>query len=104
MMDGNTSRGLNAVRRIKQQHNLTGCYGTIAELIEVGQHHTAIEVVAGASLFHYVVDNEETATKVMDILTKERLGRGHVHPFEPRAIEDCQYATSTRCTTIDVTN
>ena len=75
MMDGNTSRGLNAVRRIKQQHNLTGCYGTIAELIEVGQHHTAIEVVAGASLFHYVVDNEETATKVMDILTKERLGR-----------------------------
>ncbi len=75
MMDGNTSRGLEAVRRIKQQHNLTGCYGTLAELITVNQHHTAFEVVAGNSLFHYVVDNDETATKVMEILIKERSGR-----------------------------
>jgi structural maintenance of chromosome 3 (chondroitin sulfate proteoglycan 6) len=75
MMDGNTSRGLEAVRRIKQQYNLTGCYGTLAELITVEQHHTAVEVVAGNSLFHYVVDNDDTATKVMDILNKERAGR-----------------------------
>jgi structural maintenance of chromosome 3 (chondroitin sulfate proteoglycan 6) len=75
MMDGNTARGLDAVRRIKQQHNLTGCYGTLAELIEVPQHVTAVETVAGASLFHYVVDNDETATKCMDILNKERAGR-----------------------------
>lgn len=75
MMDGNTSRGLDAVRRIKQQHNLTGCYGTLAELIEVPQHTTAVETVAGASLFHYVVDNDETASKCMEILNKERAGR-----------------------------
>ncbi|KIV83538.1 hypothetical protein PV11_05558 [Exophiala sideris] len=75
MMDGNTSRGLEAVRRIKQQHNLDGCYGTLAELIDVPQHHTAVEVTAGASLFHYVVDNDETATKVMEILNRERAGR-----------------------------
>ena len=75
MMDGNTSRGLEAVRRIKQQHNLTGCYGTLAELITVKQHHTAVEVVAGNSLFHYIVDNDETASKVMEILTRERAGR-----------------------------
>lgn len=75
MMDGNTSRGLEAVERIKQQHNLTGCYGTLAELITVKQHHTAVEVVAGNSLFHYVVDNDDTATKVMEILNKERAGR-----------------------------
>jgi structural maintenance of chromosome 3 (chondroitin sulfate proteoglycan 6) len=75
MMDGNTSRGLDAVRRIKQQHNLTGCYGTLAELIEVPQHTTAVETVAGASLFHYVVDNDETASKCMEILNKERSGR-----------------------------
>jgi len=75
MMDGNTSRGLEAVRRIKQQYHLEGCYGTLAELIEVPQHHTAIEVTAGTSLFHYVVDNDDTATKVMEILNKERSGR-----------------------------
>lgn len=75
MMDGNTSRGLEAVRRIKQQHNLDGCYGTLAELIDVPQHHTAVEVTAGNSLFHYVVDNDDTATKVMEILNRERAGR-----------------------------
>lgn len=75
MMDGNTSRGLEAVRRIKQQHNLQGCFGTLAELIDVPQHHTAVEVTAGNSLFHYVVDNDDTATKVMEILNRERAGR-----------------------------
>lgn len=75
MMDSNTSRGLESVRRIKQQYNLDGCYGTLAELIDVGQHHTAIEVTAGNSLFHYVVDNDDTATKVMEILNRERSGR-----------------------------
>ena len=75
MMDGNTSRGLDAVRRIKQQHNLTGCYGTLAELIDVPAHHIAIEAVAGNSLFHYVVDNDETATRVLEQLNRERSGR-----------------------------
>ena len=75
MMDGNTSRGLDAVRRIKESLNLEGCYGTLAELIDVPQHHTAVEVTAGNSLFHYVVDNDDTATKVMEILNKDRAGR-----------------------------
>ena len=75
-MDQNTSRGLAAVRRIKRQHNLGGVYGTLAELVEVReQYRRAVEVTAGNSLFHYVVDNDETATKVIDILQKERAGR-----------------------------
>jgi structural maintenance of chromosome 3 (chondroitin sulfate proteoglycan 6) len=75
MMDGNTSRGIESVRRIAAQHNLDGCYGTLAELIDVPSHRTAVEVTAGNSLFHYVVDNDETATRVMEILNKERSGR-----------------------------
>ncbi|KAK5946694.1 Structural maintenance of chromosomes protein 3 [Knufia obscura] len=75
MMDGNTSRGLEAVRRIKQQHNLTGCYGTLAELLDVPAHHVAIEAVAGSSLFHYVVDTDDTATRVLEQLNRERSGR-----------------------------
>lgn len=75
-MDQNTSRGLAAVRRIKRQHNLDGVYGTLAELVEVSERYRrAVEVTAGNSLFHYVVDNDETATKVIDILQKERAGR-----------------------------
>ena len=76
MMDQNTARGLTAVRRIQKQHKLQGLYGTLAELFEVSDRYkTAVEVTAGASLFHYVVDTDATATKVMEILQKEKAGR-----------------------------
>lgn len=76
MMDSNTSRGLAAVRRIKKQYQLPGVFGTLAELIEVPERYrTAVEVIAGNSLFHCVVDNDETATKVLEILNKEKSGR-----------------------------
>jgi len=78
-MDQNTSRGLSAVRRIKQQQGLDGLYGlygTLGELFEVpDRYKTAAEVTAGNSLFHYVVDNDETATKVMEVLQREKCGR-----------------------------
>ncbi|KAJ5809622.1 Chromosome segregation protein SudA [Penicillium pulvis] len=76
MMDQNTSRGLAAVRRIKRQQNLDGVYGTLAELFEVNdRYRTAVEVTAGQSLFHYVVDTDETATKVLEALQKDKAGR-----------------------------
>lgn len=76
MMDSNTSRGLAAVRRIKQQYQIEGVFGTLAELIEVPERYrTAVEVIAGNSLFHCVVDTDETATKVLDVLNKEKSGR-----------------------------
>lgn len=76
MMDQNTSRGIAAVRRIKQQRNLPGIYGTVAELFTVHERfQTAVEVTAGNSLFHYVVDTDETATKVLEILQEQKAGR-----------------------------
>ncbi|KAG0160967.1 hypothetical protein PDIDSM_8499 [Penicillium digitatum] len=76
MMDNNTSRGTAAVRRIKHQHNLEGVYGTLAELFDVNdRYRTAVEVTAGQSLFHYVVDTDETATAVLEILQKEKAVR-----------------------------
>ncbi|KAI9799955.1 MAG: hypothetical protein M1825_004326 [Sarcosagium campestre] len=75
-MDQNTSRGLAAVQRIKRQQNLQGVYGTLAELMEVNEEfRTAVEVTAGNSLFHYIVDNDDTATRVLETLQKERSGR-----------------------------
>lgn len=76
MMDNNTSRGTAAVRRIQRQHNLEGVYGTLAELFDVNdRYRTAVEVTAGQSLFHYVVDSDETASAVLEILQKEKAGR-----------------------------
>ena len=75
-MDQNTSRGLSSVRRIKRQNNLDGVYGTVAELMEVNdRYRKAVETTAGQSLFHYIVDNDETASKVIEILQKEKGGR-----------------------------
>jgi structural maintenance of chromosome 3 (chondroitin sulfate proteoglycan 6) len=90
MMDNNTSRGIAAVRRITRQYNLEGVYGTLAELLEVNdRYRTAVEVTAGQSLFHYVVDTDATATKVLEILQKEKAGRVTFMPLnrlKPRGI------------------
>jgi structural maintenance of chromosome 3 (chondroitin sulfate proteoglycan 6) len=75
-MDGATSRGLATVRRLKRELNLTGAYGTLAELMDVSENYRlAAEQTAGNSLFHYVVDNAETATQLADALYKQRGGR-----------------------------
>ncbi|KAL8945875.1 MAG: hypothetical protein Q9183_007990, partial [Haloplaca sp. 2 TL-2023] len=75
-MDHNTSRGLAAVRRIKRQQELEGVYGTLAELIQVNDRfRRAVEVTAGQSLFHYVVDNDDTATRIIETLQREKAGR-----------------------------
>ncbi|GAB7341757.1 hypothetical protein MBLNU457_g0090t2 [Dothideomycetes sp. NU457] len=76
MMDHNTARGLAAVRRIVRQHNIEGVYGTLAELFEPHDaYRTAIEVTAGASLFHYIVDTDETAARILEIMQQEKAGR-----------------------------
>ncbi|KAH7348804.1 putative chromosome segregation protein sudA [Rhexocercosporidium sp. MPI-PUGE-AT-0058] len=81
-MDNATSRGLAAIRRLKQEHNITGAYGTIAELLEVSDvYRLAAEQTAGNSLFHYVVDNEKTATFFADALYKQRAGRVTIIPM-----------------------
>ncbi|KAG6333732.1 hypothetical protein ID866_5360 [Astraeus odoratus] len=77
MMDKDTGSGLRAVDRIAERHNLEGVYGPLYRLFEIPDptFSTAIELTAGNSLFHVVVDTDETATKVLDIMLKEKTGR-----------------------------
>jgi hypothetical protein len=44
--------------------------GVVLQLVDHGydRYRTAVEVTAGQSLFHYVVDTDETATTVLEIL------------------------------------
>ncbi|KAI1330420.1 putative chromosome segregation protein SudA [Xylariaceae sp. FL0255] len=75
-MDANTSKGLATIRRIKEQQDIPGAYGTLAELLSVDEaYRLPVEQVAGASLFHYVVDNEETSTRLVNTLQKQSGGR-----------------------------
>ncbi|KAK6442606.1 Structural maintenance of chromosomes protein 3 [Oleoguttula sp. CCFEE 5521] len=76
MMDQSAARGLASVRRIIRQHNIQGTHGCLGELFEFpDKYKTAIEITAGTSLFHFVVDSDDIATRIVDILQRERGGR-----------------------------
>lgn len=77
MMDKDTGAGLRAVDRIAERHNLEGVYGPLYRLFEIpdSAFSTAIELTAGNSLFHVVVDTDATAQKVLDIMLREKNGR-----------------------------
>ncbi|KAK9333257.1 RecF/RecN/SMC [Lipomyces starkeyi] len=75
-MDRSQSAGLQAVRRIAKTMNITGVYGPLCELFDVDdKYKVAVEVTAGNSLFHVVVDNDTTASTIMEVLNRERSGR-----------------------------
>jgi structural maintenance of chromosome 3 (chondroitin sulfate proteoglycan 6) len=76
MMDASTARGLASVRRIVEQDGIEGVYGPLGELFDCrDSYKTAAEVTAGASLFHYVVEDDEVAERLIKRLQAERGGR-----------------------------
>ncbi|KIL54854.1 hypothetical protein M378DRAFT_33235, partial [Amanita muscaria Koide BX008] len=83
MVDKDTGMGLRAVDRIKERYGLDGVYGPLYRLLEVtdARFNTAIEQTAGNSLFHVVVDTDDTATKLLDIMLKEKTGRVTLMPL-----------------------
>lgn len=82
MTDRDTWQGIKTVRRIKEEQGLTGVYGTLGELLEVPEsYQTAVEITAGQSLFHYVVDTDETAEKLLNTLNKTKGGRVSFMPL-----------------------
>eukprot|EP01114_Cavostelium_apophysatum_P016736 TRINITY_DN4818_c0_g1_i6.p1 TRINITY_DN4818_c0_g1~~TRINITY_DN4818_c0_g1_i6.p1 ORF type:complete len:998 (-),score=422.06 TRINITY_DN4818_c0_g1_i6:73-3066(-) len=91
------SSGLQAVKRIATERNISGVYGPLIELFEVAdQFMTAVEVTAGNALFHVVVDTDETAAKILEEMNREKVGRVtfiplnqlHVAPTEMPENED----------------
>ena len=77
-MNRNLSNGLNAVKKIAKNLNLGDdkIFGTLGELIQFNEKYkTCVEVIGGNALFHVVVDNENTATILMNELHKDKLGR-----------------------------
>lgn len=83
-MDNQTKKGLAEIRKLKKQRDIPGAYGTLAELmtVPVEAYRLPIEQVAGNSLFHYVVDNEKTATMLSNHLYNTESGRLTFMPLE----------------------
>lgn len=91
-MDSATAKGLASIRRLKREKDIPGAYGTLAELMRVPieAYKLPVEQVAGNSLFHYVVDNDKTATMLSDHLYKTYGGRLTFMPLEqlrPRQVK-----------------
>ncbi|RTZ60486.1 MAG: chromosome segregation protein SMC [Gammaproteobacteria bacterium] len=67
--------GNDAVEFLKK--NVEGVYGTVAELIRVGEEEylTAVEIAGGNRLRYVVVENEDTAKRCIRLLKEHNLGR-----------------------------
>ncbi|KAI8916910.1 RecF/RecN/SMC [Entophlyctis helioformis] len=75
-MDRSVAKGLSSIKRIAQREKLSGVYGPLYELFTVDdRYRTAVDVIASTSLFHVVVDNDQTATILLEALTAEQGGR-----------------------------
>ncbi|XP_050138758.1 structural maintenance of chromosomes protein 3-like [Malus sylvestris] len=73
---GDVRRGLNSVRKICREYNIRGVFGPIIELLDCDEKFfTAVEVTAGNSLFHVVVENDEISTQIIRHLNSLKGGR-----------------------------
>eukprot|EP00698_Gefionella_okellyi_P003554 TRINITY_DN13345_c0_g1_i1.p1 TRINITY_DN13345_c0_g1~~TRINITY_DN13345_c0_g1_i1.p1 ORF type:complete len:1206 (+),score=342.11 TRINITY_DN13345_c0_g1_i1:115-3732(+) len=72
----NVAAGLTACQRLAAEHHVNGVYGPLLELFDCPPRYTcAVETTAGGSLFHVVVDNDQTAAKMVELLKAEDAGR-----------------------------
>lgn len=91
-MDRNTAAGLKAISRIAREHNITGVFGPLYRLFTVPEvYRQAAEITAGASLFHVVVDTDTTATKVLELMKREKAGRVTFMPLNRLKPKPVQY-------------
>ncbi|XP_019197795.1 PREDICTED: structural maintenance of chromosomes protein 3 [Ipomoea nil] len=73
---GDIRRGLSSVKRICNEHQIPGVFGPIFELLECeDRFFTAVEVTAGNSLFHVVVENDDISTQIIRHLNAQKGGR-----------------------------
>ncbi|KAH8832599.1 RecF/RecN/SMC [Flagelloscypha sp. PMI_526] len=77
MMDKDTGMGLRAIDKISETHNIPGIHGPLYRLFKVENevYNMAVELTAGTSLFHVVVDTDATASQVLEIMLREKTGR-----------------------------
>ncbi|CAG7849952.1 Structural maintenance of chromosomes protein 3 AltName: Full=Cohesin complex Psm3 subunit [Serendipita indica DSM 11827] len=93
MMDKDTANGLMAVDRIAERLGLKGVYGPLYRLFTVKSrlYNTPVELTAGTSLFHVVVDTDETASRVLKAMLEEKAGRVTFMPLNRLKVKAVQY-------------
>lgn len=93
-MSRDLANGIHSVKEIAEKLKLPedAVFGTLGELIKVSsKYKTCAEVVGGNSLFHVVVDTDETATVLMRELFNMKGGRVTFMPLN-RIYEDPNFS------------
>ena len=76
------NRAVTEILKARNQGNLEGIHGTIAELANVDdKYRIAVATAAGARMQSIVVDTDEKAAKAIKYLQKEKLGRATFIPL-----------------------
>ena len=91
------TQGLATVERIAEEKGLKGYYGPLIDNIRLkaDAYRTAVEVAAGNSLFHVIVDTDVTAAFLMKELEKRKAGRLTFLPLNRLRNPEVQYPDST---------
>jgi structural maintenance of chromosome 3 (chondroitin sulfate proteoglycan 6) len=91
MMDRATASGLANVEALADRLGLTGVFGPLYKLFTVNDmYKIAVEATAGQSLFHVVVDTDDTAGRLIEAMNAEKLGRVTFMPLnrlQPKPLE-----------------
>ncbi len=73
---------LKFVSDLKDSGEVQGIFGLVGELIKFDQEYSnAVESAAGSRLLYVVVDNANTASKVITLLKKQNIGRATFIPI-----------------------
>ncbi|XP_052205645.1 structural maintenance of chromosomes protein 3 isoform X2 [Diospyros lotus] len=92
---GDIRRGLNSVKRICREYNIPGVFGPIIELLDCEEKlFTAVEVTAGNSLFHVVVETDEISTQIIRHLNALKGGRVTFIPLNRVKAPNVKYPDS----------
>lgn len=77
------TRSVRAIFAKKAEASFDGIYDVVGNLINFPPDYTkAIEVLLGGAVQHVVVDNAETAKKVIEWLSSEKIGRATFLPLD----------------------
>eukprot|EP01133_Synstelium_polycarpum_P021129 gene21129-25383_t len=69
--------GIVKIEELRAGGKGTGVHGPLIDLFELRDHeaYRAIDVIGANSLFHVVVDTDDTASTILDMLNNEQVGR-----------------------------
>ncbi len=94
-----TAMGIESLTRIVQEEGIVvgeQYFGMLMDNFELkaSKFQTAVEVAAQNSLFHVIVDTDETAARLMNRLEKDKLGRVTFLPLNRLRVDSEEYPDS----------